>query len=943
MSLLNINSLKKHIDELRISILDLKIDILAINETKLDKGYSDGQFAINGYNLVRRDRDSRGGGVCFYIRDSINFARKSEFEDDFLEMIALEIKNPCSSPFLVLTWYRPPNLETQCFDKFRYLLQNIDSKYEEIFILGDLNCNLLANPLGAHTLCLMDLLSEFQLQQVIDKPTRVTPNHKSLIDHVITNATHKIINFGVHPLSISDHNLVFVVRKQGIPRGNPRIIETRNFKRFDKTNFINDIAAAQWPAPSDRYKSVNEVWAAWKNVFLDIVDKHAPSIKLKIRNKPSPWITPEIKTKIQERDFLKKKASKSNLPSDWTSYKKKKNSINKLIVKTKKKYYQDQIAKFSDNSRKTWKTLNDLRGKKSNSTEIREMKVSSSGTSTTDSNEIAEVLNSHFSEVAARLASKIENTEDSINPSTFTKVCHSDFTLSQISSERVLKLLQTLDVSKAIGLDGIPNNLLKIAAPYIYRSLTDLFNFSLKTKTFPCEFKTAKVCPIFKSGDRDDANNYRPISITPMIARIFEKTVYEQLSEYLNDNNLIDAHQSGFRSIHSTLTALLDLTNDWSYNIDRKMINGAVFLDLQKAFDTVDHDILLDKLKCYGFSPDCLEWFVSYLGNRHQRCSINGTLSTARFLTHGVPQGTILGPVLFLIYINDLPNCLDYSTPRLYADDTTLTFSDCDMAMLQHQMTNDLQQITKWLRVNKLTLNVLKSEYMLIGSRQRLSTLDQSSMSLSVDGLPLKRCTEAKCLGVLIDEHLTWKKHIESITCKVSMGLRTLKTIKPFLNRDCLIKVYKATIEPYFDYCSLVWDSIDTTLTNKLQVLQNRAARIITGASYLTVRTSDMFEQLNWEKLSERRMRQKAIMMFKIVNGMAPPYLVDMFSRKHSNKLYHMRGSNQDLQLPKARTNYYKNSFAFTGTEVWNSLPTELKEQKSLNSFIKKLEHHQFR
>ena len=412
---------------------------------------------------------------------------------------------------------------------------------------------------------------------------------------------------------------------------------------------------------------------------------------------------------------------------------------------------------------------------------------------------------------------------------------------------------------------------------------------------------------------------------------------------FLCKYNVIYELQFGFRSKHSTNHALISLTEMVRKAMDDGKFACGVFIDLQKAFDTVDHDILLEKLKCYGLSSDCLEWFLSYLASRHQRCSANGTLSTARFLTHGVPQGTILGPVLFLIYINDLPNCLDYSTPRLYADDTTLTFSDCDMAMLQHQMKIDLQQIEKWLRANKLTLNVLKSEYMLVGSRQKLSTLDQNSMSLSVDGLPLKRCNEAKCLGVLIDEHLTWKKHIQSITSKVSIGLRTLKSIKPILNRDCMIKVYKTTIEPYFDYCSLVWDSIDAALTNKLQVLQNRAARIITGASYLTVRTSDIFEQLNWEKLNERRMRQKAIMMFKIVNGMAPPYLVDMFSRKHSNKAYHMRGSNQDLQLPKANTNYYRNSFAFTGTEVWNSLPIELKEQKSLNSFINKLEHHQFR
>lgn len=945
IALLNINSLKKHIDELRIAAPDLALDILAINETKLDKTYSDGQLMIEGYNLIRRDRDSRGGGVCFYVRDSINFARKSELEDDNLELLALEIKNPNSLPFLVLTWYRPPNFDLQYFDNFRNLLQNIDNKYDEIFILGDLNCNLLANPLGSHTSCLKDLLDEFQMEQIIKEPTRVTENHSSLIDHIITNAKHKIIKSGVYPMSISDHNLVYLIRKQGIPRGNPRIIETRNFKRFNQKKFINEIAAAQWPDTTG-LNDVNEFWVTWKNAFVNIVDKHAPRIRLKIRNKPSPWITPEIKSKMHERDFLKKKASQTNLAQDWSKYKKCKNSTNKQVAKTKKKYYRDQIAKFSDNSRKTWKTLNDIRGKKSKSTEIREIKESPSVAKlTTDSNQIAEVLNIHFSEIASKLASKIDNNVNmSINtdPLCFIRPVNSVFTFVMINPERVFKLLQTLDVSKAIGLDGIPNNLLKIAAPYIYRSLTNLFNLSLKTNTFPCEFKIAKVCPIFKSGDRDDANNYRPISITPTIARIFEKVIFEQLTEYLNHNNLIDVHQSGFRSIHSTLTALLDLTNDWSFNIDRKMINGAVFLDLQKAFDTVDHNVLLMKLKRYGFDPDSTKWFSSFLTNRQQRCAANGTLSTTRSLTHGVPQGAILGSVLFLIYINDLPNCLDYSTPRLYADDTTLTFSDCDTPALKNQMKSDLDQVALWLRANKLTLNVLKSEFMLIGSRQRLSTNDTVSMNLAIDGVPLKRCNETKCLGVIIDEHLNWKSQIESIIKKVTIGLCTLKSIKSLINRDNMIKVYKATIEPYFDYCSLVWDGIDATLTNKLQILHNRAARIITGSPYLTVRTNDMFKQLNWKKLYQRRLKQKAIMMFKVVNGLAPPYLIDMFSKKQSSKTYGLRGSIKDLQLPKVRTDYYKTSFAFTGAKLWNSLPNRIKEQETLKSFNKELEKYDF-
>jgi len=337
LGLLNINSLKKHIDELRIAAPNLALDIIAINETRLDQSYHDGLFSLNGYNLIRLDRDSRGGGVCLYLKSTLNFIHKTEFEVVGLELLAVEIKQPNSKPFLVITWYRPPNSNAQCFDKFRDLIQNIDNKYDEIYILGDLNCNLLANPLGAPSLRLLDILDEFQLEQIIDKPTRVTEHHKSLIDHLITNASNMISDSGVCEMSISDHNLVFIVRKHGIPRGNPKVIQTRNFKRFNEQKFINDIASVHWTDTS--YKDVNEFWTSWKKSFIQVVDKHAPITRLRTRNKPSPWITPEIKHGMRERDILKKKASKSNNTNDWLLYKAKKNYINKLIRKTKKTYY----------------------------------------------------------------------------------------------------------------------------------------------------------------------------------------------------------------------------------------------------------------------------------------------------------------------------------------------------------------------------------------------------------------------------------------------------------------------------------------------------------------------------------------------------------------------------------------------------------------------------
>lgn len=237
------------------------------------------------------------------------------------------------------------------------------------------------------------------------------------------------------------------------------------------------------------------------------------------------------------------------------------------------------------------------------------------------------------------------------------------------------------------------------------------------------------------------------------------KTIYNQVYDYLSKYEIINSRQSGFRAVHSTLTALLDMTNQWCFNIDKGMVNGVIFLDLNKAFDTIDHEILLMKLACYGLNEGSLEWFKSYLSNRTQVCYVNGVYSKEEFITCGVPQGSILGPILFLLYINDLPKCLENSVGRLFADDTNMTFTGCNLETIQKEMTSDLENIFEWLCANKLTLNVLKTEFMLIGSRQRLATFEASIM-LPVNGISLSQVPSVKCLGVEVDENLTWDTHI---------------------------------------------------------------------------------------------------------------------------------------------------------------------------------------
>ena len=462
--------------------------------------------------------------------------------------------------------------------------------------MGDINCNLLAASPEYHTKQLNDLLDIYQLTQIINEPTRVTEKSHTLIDLFITNDKENIVSSGVYPLSISDHYLIYAVRKIGIPRSNPRFIQTRSFKHFSKGNFLSDLKNAKWTNLNE-ICDVNEAWELWKNTFLSVLNKHAPCRSIRKRNKPAPWINSTIKKEMLLRDFTKKKAQKSGLAKDWNEYRTKRNQVNIEVKRTKRNFFQKEFATSTDDPKKTWKLMNDLMGRKSDNTEKNEV-VDCKENYVTTPKEIADCFNNHFITVGPELAGKCQRT--SIKPEAYLTETHNQFSFTFIKPLNVLKQLNKLDTGKATGVDNIPNKILKIAAPLIFEHLTVIFNKSIALNDFPTDFKVARVSPIFKSGEKNDPSNYRPISVLSCVARVFEKLIYEQLYSYLIVNNLLNPRQSGFRSLHSTVTALLDLTNDWCFNIDRGLVNGVMYLDLKKAFDTVDHALLITKLKFMG-------------------------------------------------------------------------------------------------------------------------------------------------------------------------------------------------------------------------------------------------------------------------------------------------------------------------------------------------------
>lgn len=929
---LNINSLLKHIDELRLILTKSEIDVFAINETKIDIYVTDNEINIPGYTVIRRDRNRFGGGVAVYIREVYSFCERKDLNVDCLEMISIEICKPRNKAFLISAWYRPPNSEIELFNAFEIFLSKCDDENKDLLVIGDINCNMLKSPQDSNTKKLVFLSALYNLEQLIKEPTRITNTSSTLIDLIFTNQPNNISNSGVIDLGMSDHSLIYAVRKIIMPKYRQVRSKVRNFKRFNDNDFVQELSAIPWYLIT-QCVDPNNSWQIWKSFFLECLDRHAPLIYKSIKQNSIPWINSDIKKLMRSRDFHKKRAKKYNSQIHWDKFKSKRNKVNSEIKKAKIVYYQTKFSELSlaKDMKKTWSLVNTLLGKGGKSSNIAEININ--GNIYNQCEHIAEHLNDYFINIGPTLAAESACSSD------YDELLHnltdvnSQFKFHTITESNILKHLKNLKVSKATGVDQIPAKILKLSCNIIAPSLTYIFNQSITTGVFVDDWKRARVVPIYKSEDRRKCENYRPISILPVVSKLFEKEIFGQFYQYLINNSLLSRFQSGFRPKHSTLSLLIQMNDKWLENMDNGELTGLISVDIRKAFDSIDHKILLRKMQeQFGIQGLELNWFQSYLTKRSQVCVVNGHTSSAKEIICGVPQGSILGPLLFLLYINDLPECLLNTTPGMYADDTQIYASSANFTDLVAKLNKDLENIVKWLSQNKLQLHTDKTKLMFIGSPYNLKN-KVGNDQVMINDKPVKRYTSFRCVGVELDEKLNWENHIDSIGKKAGSGIGIMKRVRPFVPYETLQNLYNSLVLPYFDYCSPLWDNCGSLLKEKLQKLQNRAARVMTGASY-DIRSSDLLHAMSWKNLNDRLKINKAVLVYRILNGHSAPNLKDKFIRREANlNTYNLRNAHTDLSVPKPNTEYLKKSFGYSGAVLWNSLTMEAKLSESISSF----------
>ena len=571
------------------------LEILAINESKLDDSFTDGEISIPGYTIVRKDRNRHGGGVALYIRDNLSFTIRNDLVPVQLEMICVEINLPYNRSFLVSTWYRPPNANIDLFTEYSSFVEKCDYEDKHLIILGDMNCDYLKDPIEHHTRKLQFLSSVYQLEQLISNPTRVTDKSSALIDLAFTNDVNNIAKSGVIHCGMSDHNIIYVVRKFVPPKRQEIKKEIRNLKYFVAEHFIHDLSNMPWE-DIENIDNPNVAWKFWESNFKTVLDRHAPIRHKRVKRSSIPWLNSDIKQMMRNRDFHKKQSVKHGSGYHWRLYQTLRNKVNTEIRKNKSYYFREKIAECNINDPKnTWKLLNSLMGRNNKSNLIKEIKIDDK--TITENDHISEAFNDFFINIGSTLASDVTRLSPN-NVNTYLKLPDSNspsFHFTYIPVENVLMTLRHLKVFKSTGIDKIPAKMLRIAADVIAPSLTYIFNLSLSTGEFVDDWKNARVTPIYKDGNRQIVGNYRPISVLPIISKIFEKEICQQLYKYMNENNLISKFQSGFRPGYSTLSALIQMCDAWFNNMDNGELTGVGVLRRIKPF--VPRDSLLKLYK----------------------------------------------------------------------------------------------------------------------------------------------------------------------------------------------------------------------------------------------------------------------------------------------------------------------------------------------------------
>ena len=928
---LNAQSLLCHFDTIEHMLHDENIDILCICETWLDSSIDDKFIKIPEFNVIRCDA-GRGSGVCIYIRENFNFSviNTSINKVEGVEDVWVQVQHRKFPSFIIGGVYRHPKALAASFLYLADTFKNICLRNKPVFILGDMNDDLFVK--GNN---LSKIIRNLNLKQVINKPTRITVNSSTLLDVAITNKIGMIVDSDVIPSPIADHEIISIIINIRKPKQEPETRTYRSRRNYNQSTFcnllLNKTQSLNGILDTD---NVNNQVRILTDVFIECLDECAPLVTNEITRPFAPWLDDNLKKCIAEKNELR-----SRLKDDRTNYflnyefKQTKKQVEYCIRGAKTKHFKNKFNDCRGDSGATWKVVEDM---------IPGLRNKSKNTHFDEPLQKAEEFNNYFANVGENAFKKSqEGVINNVATTTHEINNYINQSLPNIPSFRpqpvdvntITLTFKGLRKTNACGSDGIPYTYLKDALPVLVFYITIIVNTSIVTGLYPKLWKHPLVAPLYKSGNVEEVGNYRPISLLPILSKILEKIVSTQLMSFLEKHNLLANSQHGFRSNLSTETALMKINEHIYNNMDAQKISLLLLLDLSKAFDSVCHDILLSKCKQLHIDEF---WFKDYLNDRVQSVRINAVLSSPRSMKYGVPQGSILGPILFLIYINDMSDILKKYFLIQYADDTQIIISGrvSEINDLVNRAQTALNDAKKYFQINGLNVNEKKTQCIFIGTRQYISRIPPD-IKIHFAETPITPLQSVKNLGLYMDQYMLFDHHINHITRKVNGILLFLNRIKDRFDKMTRVIIVQALAISIINYCSRIWGMTTKEQLDSVQKAQNFAAKIAYGGARKYDHVTPILKDLEWMNIENKVNYDICMFTYKVINQLLPNWLLE-FPTVGELQTRPTRQSN-DLFVKRTNTDLGARAISVRGPKEWNSIPNNIKNSLTIQVFKNKL------
>ena len=918
----NVRSLRFKMDILQAEVDGHDYDIIAITESWLNPNIKNEDIRLPGYrDPIRKDRsETTGGGVCLYVKESIVATRKPMYEINGIECLCVEF-NLQTSRLLVCVCYNPKKVNPMFWSKFDEMIEIInDDNYRNVVVLGDLNHDFLSDV--NHTL--FQTLETYNYSQLITEPTRITETSQTLLDPIVVSDKSLVTDCGVTPPFCSDHCAVYASLNFSVVKSARMCKMVWRYKDTDYGKFRNLLHNVDILSLIDEEKPVDQVVDEWSSSISDIINECVPHQLIVLRPRDKPWMNNDIRLLMRKRNRAHKKALRTNGVAHWAKFRRLRNEVIDKVRKAKKQADDRNITDLNTmitGSRSWWSIVKSVM-KSNNIPQSFPPICKPDGEVLNDPKPKADFINDYFCSISSVDEPDGTPSLDMINND------RPDLKLTsvQVNENEVLDQLRLLDSTKAVGPDGIAPILLRNLAPEFVPMLETLFNLSLEKNCFPSSWKRANVIPIFKGkGESTLVSNYRPVSLTSCVSKVFEKLIYNRLYNHLLDTNFLYNFQSGFLPGHSTTCQLIELCHSLSLALDNQMETSVVFCDISKAFDRVWHRGLIVKLKGCGVDGHLLSWFHSYLSNRKQRVIVDNEFSDWGYTNAGVPQGSVLGPILFLIFINDITSGT-VTNFRIFADDNSYFHSSRSSITNHGIMQNDTNHVASWAKKWLVTMSVPKTVNMIVSRRRT-----QQALPLLMNGNDIRIVDNHTHLGLSFSSDMTWSLHIQNVVASAFKRLGILEKLKYKVSRKVLERMFISYVRSLLDYGDVVYDGCTENDKILLESVQIKAGRIITGLTRSCSRNS-IYEELGWVPLSERRKRHKIIMYFKILNGKAPSYLSELIPQQVADRSGYVTRNRNDITTFRCNTEHFSRTFFPSTTVLWNSLDETIKNSTSISA-----------